>query len=82
MKILYFEEVGYRENSIKSLTSSTPVLDAHPSLKHQCDLSLILSYNFHKNYCYKLSIPFLQLRDFAKILAIVVLPTPRIPVNR
>ena len=36
----------------------------------------------HKLSLHKFSIPFLQLRDFATILAIVVLPTPRIPVNK
>jgi replication-associated recombination protein RarA len=31
---------------------------------------------------HKLSTPFSQFNDFATILAIVVLPTPRIPVNK
>ena len=36
----------------------------------------------HKSFSHKSSIPFLQLSDLATILAIVVFPTPRIPVKR
>ena len=42
----------------------------------------IPSQFMHKFFSQSFSIPFKQFRDFATILAIVVLPTPRIPVKR
>ena len=42
---------------------------------------VIASQLSHKSSLHILSIPFVQLRDLATILAIVVLPTPRIPVK-
>ena len=84
MKILYFEEVGpYLEKSIKSLTSSTPVLLAASISKTSIWLELVIDLQFsHKFSLHKFSIPFKQLSAFATILAVVVLPIPLIPVKR
>ena len=81
-KYFIFADVGpYLENSIKSRTSSTPVLLAASISK--------TSMWFRICYCitvitflHALSTPFRQFSDFATILAIVVFPTPLIPVNK
>ena len=84
IKILNFAIEGpYLENSIKSLISSTPVLLAasisSTSRWFESVIDLQLSHKFSSQI---FSNPFLQFKDFAKILAIVVLPTPLIPVKR
>ena len=84
INILYFAVVGaYFENSIRSLTSSTPVLLAASISNTSIWLELIIELQWsQKLSLHKLSIPFSQFKDLATILAIVVLPTPRIPVNK
>ena len=84
INILYFDVFGpYLENSMRSLTSSTPVLLAASISRTSMWLELVIASQLsHKSSLHILSIPFVQLRDLATILAIVVLPTPRIPVKR
>ena len=78
------EEVGaYLENSISSFVFSTELLLAASSSKTSILLELVILSQFsHKFSLHKFSIPFMQLSALATILAVVVLPTPRIPVNK
>ena len=84
IKILYLDDVGpYLENSIKSLTSSTPVLLAASISRTSIWLEFAMASQFsHRLSVHNLSIPFKQFNDFATILAVVVLPIPLIPVKR
>ena len=84
IKILNFEDVGpYLENSIKSLTSSTPVLLAASISRTSICLDSDISSQFlHLFFKQSFLLELLQFKDLAKILAIVVLPTPLIPVNK
>jgi len=84
IKILYFDDVGpYLENSIKSLTSSTPVLLAASISRTSICLEFAIASQFSHNFSlHKFSISFKQFKDFATILAVVVFPTPLIPVKR
>ena len=71
------------ENSISSLVFSTEDLLAASSSKISICLEFIIASQFsQKFFLHKFSKPFLQFKDFATILAIVVLPIPRIPVKR
>ena len=84
INILYLAVVGpYLENSIRSLTSSTPVLLAasisNTSIWFELEMALQFSQS---SSLHKLSIPFEQFKDFATILAVVVFPIPLIPVKR
>ena len=86
IKILYLAVVGpYLENSIKSLTSSTPVLLAasisSTSIWLEFDMALQFSHASTLSL-HGLSISFKQIKDFATILAMVVFPTPLMPVNK
>ena len=84
IKILNFDEVGpYHENSIRSLTSSTPVLLAASISRTSICLDCEICSQFAQLLLMQLFFfGLIQLRDFANILAIVVLPTPLIPVNK
>ena len=87
MKILNFALVGlYFEFSISSLTSSIPVLDAasisKTSMCFDSIISLQVGHGFSVlQFTFVLEF-FSQLRDFAINLAVVVFPTPLMPVNK
>ena len=84
IKILYLAEVGpYLENSIRSLTSSTPVLLAASISRTSIWLELIIDSQFSQKFSLHIfSIPFEQFNAFATILAVVVFPIPLMPVNK
>ena len=84
INILYFAEVGpYLENSIKSLISSTPVLLAASISRTSMWLEFdIASQLLHKFSLHILSIPFKQFSAREMSLAVVVFPTPLMPVNK
>ena len=68
--------------SNKSRVSSTPVRDAaSTSIKSTNRPSSTEMQELHLSQGFELT-PFSQFRHFAKILASVVLPTPRVPVKR
>ena len=84
MNTLNFATVGaYLENSIDSLTSSTPVLLAASISNTSMWFELIMdSQLVQKLSLHKLSTPLSQFSAFATILANVVFPIPLIPVKR
>ena len=83
-KIFIIDEVGpYLENSIKSLTSSTPVLLAASISRTSIWFEFVIASQFSQIFSlHKFSIPFRQFNALATILAVVVLPIPLIPVNK
>ena len=84
INILNLDEVGpYFENSIKSLTSSTPVLLAASISKTSIWLEFEIDSQFLQSFSLQIfSVPFKQLSAFATNLAVVVFPTPLMPVKR
>src|SRR5215467_15538162 len=83
MKILYrLRAAAYFALSRSSRMLSTPVFDAASISKTSIDLPAAISW--HEGHVLSGVIvgPFSQLRPFARIRAVVVLPTPRGPEKR
>ena len=73
---------AYCEFSKSSLISSTFVFDAASTSIRSTKFPLSTEIQEeHSPHGFD-EMPFSQLSDFAKILANVVLPTPRVPVNK